>query len=337
MDSVHQHPIKADSRLASLQQWLKTIITDGHTIAPISGDASFRRYFRVYHGEKTWVAMDAPPEHEDCTQVMTIAEQLHTHGLHVPVVMHSDITQGFLLLSDLGDALYLQHLSPTNAKSLYGDAIDALLCMQQIQMANILPDYDRALLLREMCLFSDWFLSQHLNITLTTDMQNILNDSFACLIENALEQPQVFVHRDYHSRNLMLSDTHNPGILDFQDAVLGPITYDVVSLLKDCYIAWPESSVTQWLEHYRHQLKKRHQLSIDKPQLQRWFDLMGMQRHLKAIGIFARLNHRDHKPNYLADIPRTFSYVLNTSQRYRQLADFHRLMQALNIAQRLTP
>lgn len=320
-------------RYHALKAWVNTI-HDGRnfTIQPASEDASFRRYFRIHLGNTTYIAMDAPPEHEDSESFVNVDKLLEFHRVHVPHIFNTDLTQGFILLDDLGSTAYLDKLNTGTVDQLYGDALNALFTMQTRVPHDQLPPYDHALLNREMALFRDWFLQTHLGLELDTDAEAILNDSFRYLTENALAQPKVFVHRDYHSRNLMVTGHNNPGILDFQDAVSGPITYDLVSLLRDCYIAWPDSRVDAWTAAYHNRLVQHGFLDTDYARFQQWFDGMGMQRHLKAIGIFSRLNHRDGKSGYLKDIPRTLGYVLNVSSRHPALEPFARLMQRLGVA-----
>lgn len=318
-------------RLDELTRWLRAELDLEHfTLTPASSDASFRRYFRVHHDGKTLIVMDAPPAHEDCRPFVTIARAFLALGLHVPEVLEQDMERGFLLLGDLGTRCYLDALNEDTVERLYGDALDALWRLQSRcdgVTALPLPPYDDALLMREMVLFRDWFLERHLEWMPDVDQCAVFEHACESLAHSALEQPQVCVHRDFHSRNLMVTETGNPGILDFQDAVLGPITYDLVSLLRDCYIAWPRARVEEWALRYRARLIQSGLLrGIDEPQFLRWFDWMGMQRHLKAIGIFARLNIRDGKPGYLKDIPRTLAYLIGVSGRYPELADFHTLL-----------
>ena len=310
-------------RLEQLKHWLdRELALRDYTIAPASADASFRRYFRVRHDGESLIVMDAPPDREDSRPFIDVSRRLFDAGLNVPEVLDQDLAQGFLLLSDLGSTPYLGALNETSVERLYGDALGALVSIQTCACDG-LPPYDRALLLREMALFRDWLVGQHLGIVLDAGRQALLAAVFDRLADNALSQPQVFVHRDYHSRNLMVSGRNNPGILDFQDAVCGALTYDLVSLLKDCYIAWPRARVEDWALGYQELalqsgvLREEH----EDPQLfLRWFDLMGVQRHLKAAGIFARLKHRDGKPGYLADIPRTLGYITELGDRYPEIA-----------------
>lgn len=267
--------------------------------------------------------MDAPPEKEDCLPFVRVATYLEAIGLNAPRIVAADVEQGFLLLTDLGDTLYLDRLgeSPGDAELLYTDAIDALLVMQERGAAFVakLPPYDVALLDFELSLFHDWLCGTHLGIDFDASDEMAWRDCCSLLIRNALDQPQVFVHRDYHSRNLMVVENDNPGILDFQDAMHGPLVYDAVSLLKDCYIRWPDDRIDGWLARFYDGIEAMPGIDIDAAAFRRAFDLMGVQRHLKAAGIFARLNHRDGKPRYLADIPRTLGYITALGARYDEL------------------
>ncbi|KAB7623863.1 phosphotransferase [Alkalilimnicola sp. S0819] len=322
----------SDPRLQQLEHWLREELRLPYTaLAPASSDASFRRYFRIQVPEGSHVVMDAPPEREDCRPFVSIAWALRDIGLNVPQVLEMDLSQGFLLLSDLGNSQYLSELDPNSVERLYGDALDAL---ERLQLhgpsgdAAGLPDYDRALLLGEMELFREWLLQRHLGLD-TSAEDAMLDHSFALLAEAALEQPRVCVHRDYHSRNLMVVEQDNPGILDFQDAVIGPITYDLVSLLRDCYIAWPRSQVEAWALDYRRRPAIGELCGeVSDEQWLRWFDLMGAQRHLKAAGIFARLWHRDGKPGYLADLPRTVRYISQVAETHPELDELNRYLHA---------
>jgi aminoglycoside/choline kinase family phosphotransferase len=305
-----------------------------YEIRPASTDASFRRYFRVSANGVTHIVMDAPPGREDPRRFIEVARRLLDLGLNVPEVLEQDLDQGFLLLTDLGSQMYLPHLNDDTVERLYGDALGALVVLQAgiFTDPTFLPEYDAALLGRELEIFREWYLGRHLAVTLNPDQQRALDDSYARLIAAALEQPRVWVHRDYHSRNLMITARNNPGILDFQDAVRGPVTYDLVSLLRDCYIRWPQERVAEWAMGY-YDLARQSGLPVgeDEDRFLRWFDLMGVQRHLKAAGIFARLNHRDGKPGFLADIPRTLGYVLDVSGRYPELAGLRHMLTELRI------
>ncbi|MDH5484586.1 MAG: phosphotransferase [Gammaproteobacteria bacterium] len=317
-----------DHRLEQLEDWLKNQLSlPPFQIEVASADASFRRYFRVISEQQTWIAMDAPPEKENCEPFVHIATMIEASGVQAPHIYHWNQEQGFMLISDLGTRDYLDLLDKVSADAMYQDAMDSIIKMQPLQ--NHLPSYNDTLLHNEMNLFRDWYLGTHLHIQLTPQQQEILDQGFALLAQNALAQPCVFVHRDFHSRNLMLTDTDNPGVIDFQDAVMGPITYDLVSLLKDCYIAWPRHKVINWLNYFlqHNPLTK----NIDVEQFVHWFDLMGVQRHLKATGIFARLNYRDGKPGYLDDIPRTLTYIIDACSRYEELQDFLDLLHQLDI------
>jgi aminoglycoside/choline kinase family phosphotransferase len=309
-----------DTRLDAIKAWLSTRYNgDTFTIEPASNDASFRRYFRVTVDHVTMIVMDAPPEHEDTGPFIKVAQFLAQHHLHVPEIIAHDSQNGFLLLTDLGSQPYLDQLNSHSANALYSDAIDALVKIQLCDQQSIaLPVYDRALLQQELDLFTDWFLGEHLSIPVPSTLQS----QFDLLINNAVEQPQVVVHRDYHSRNLMYSDTENPGIIDFQDAVIGPISYDLVSLLRDCYIAWPEDKIQRWIENYFALAQQHHLLSdCSLAQFTRWFDLMGLQRHIKVLGIFCRLHYRDKKENYMHDLPLTLAYVQQICAKYDEFKD----------------
>jgi hypothetical protein len=318
-----------DTRFIQLEHWLTNELKLGaFEVEPASADASFRRYFRITQKQKTWIAMDAPPDKEDCQPFINIAAMLENAGVQAPHIYHHNEKDGYLLLTDLGQQAYLQALNNDSADVLYRDAIDTLIKMQSITAT--LPDYDNKLLHIEMELFSDWYLCRHLQINLTAVQQRILSQCYALLADNALQQNRTFVHRDYHCRNLMRTAQHNPGVIDFQDAVSGPITYDLVSLLKDCYIAWPRKKTLHWIQYFMQASPLC--TTIDPQQFIKWFDLMGMQRHLKAIGIFARLNYRDAKADYLDDIPRTLTYVIDVCSRYPELNAFATLLNELGLS-----
>lgn len=326
----------APDDLARLSGWLRQHTDLGEArITAVSGDASFRRYFRASLDGSSYILMDAPPQHEDCGPFIRITRTLEAAGLRVPHIHRADLDQGILLLDDLGDALYLGHLSAQRADALYADAFSALRRIQGIDTSG-LPPYDERALRREMALFRDWFLARHLGITLNPSQERVLARSFDALIRVAGEQPVVFVHRDYHSRNLLVTPAPSPGILDYQDAVAGPITYDLVSLLRDAYIAWPRERVVDWLQEYRERAESEGLLdAVDPATWLRWFELMGVQRQLKVCGIFARLCHRDGKRGYLGDIPRTFGYLMDATARHPETAELHGLLRGLGIAQRL--
>ncbi len=315
-------------RLGRLNTWLnETLGLCDYTITPVSWDASFRRYYRVRLSDVSYVAMDAPPDKEDCAPFITVAAAFAKAGLNVPRVLESDLAQGFLLLTDLGHQTYLDVLDQSNYARLYRDALDTLFALQAHgKDSSVLPEYGYELFMREMTLFRDWFMNRQLGIEINSAAARDLEDTFEFLTREALAQPRVWVHRDYHSRNLMVTEARNPGVLDFQDAVIGPVTYDLVSLLRDCYVNWPAQQVEAWLAGHYQRLGESGLLPgrTDLNQFRRWFDLMGVQRHLKAVGIFARLNQRDAKPGYLRDIPRTLNYVIEVCRRYPELAMLQR-------------
>jgi aminoglycoside/choline kinase family phosphotransferase len=324
-----------DNRLSQLKSWVGSVldVTD-YEVRPASSDASFRRYFRVIVPGATHIVMDAPPERQDLRPFLAVAQRLQGFGLHVPEVVEQDLVHGFLLLSDLGDRTYLRELNEVNADALYDDALVALRILQKggLGESHFLPPYDEAVLRRELEIFREWYLGHHLGVTLKASQAKALAQAWTVLVRAALEQPRVWVHRDYHSRNLMVVANNNPGILDFQDALYGPITYDLVSLLRDCYIAWPHERIDDWLEgQFVDSRAMGLPVGRSLARYRRWFDLMGAQRHLKAAGIFARLNHRDGKPGYLADIPRTLGYVWAVSVRYPELSGLRRFLDELEI------
>ncbi len=325
-----------DDRQQQLNAWLTMALQQaGFTLTTASADASFRRYFRAhlpseYLGHKTLIAMDAPPPQEDCSPFVKVAKLLLDAGLNVPQVIAQDLEQGFLLLSDLGDDTYLTQLNAQSAPKLYQDATNALIKMQIASKPDVLPSYDEALLTREMQLFPDWYVVKHLNTTLNNEQQAVLNNTFAVLNQNILAQGQVYVHRDYHSRNLMITQESNPGILDFQDAVYGAITYDLVSLLKDAYISWEEEQIIDWAVRYWQSAKKAGlPVPDDFSEFYRDFEWMGAQRHIKVLGIFARLCHRDGKDAYLKDMPLVMHYLRKVCERYVELRPMLRLLNQL--------
>ena len=325
-------------RLQQLENWLGIQFPEQiFTLLPASADASFRRYFRITLVDgRTAIAMDAPPQHEDCLPFIHCAQVLLETGINVPQVLAQNLDAGFLLLSDLGNRTYLQELNdqPESADRLYQDATDALVQLQLSQRSQELTAYDEALLLRELNLFPDWYLHKHLQVALTPQQRTTLDNSFALIVQNSLAQPQVMVHRDYHSRNLMVT-TPNPGVLDFQDAVLGPITYDLVSLFKDAYIHWNEDRILDWVIRYWEKARRAGlPISSDFAVFYRDFEWMGMQRHIKVLGIFARLNHRDGKTGYLNDMPRVLEYLRKACERYSEL---HPLLVLLDVWHAVEP
>jgi N-acetylmuramate 1-kinase len=315
-----------DARLALLQGWLaRDLSLRPVRIERASSDASFRRYFRVVCEDCTMVAMDAPPATEDVRPYLRVTALLEPLGIHVPHVYEAHVDQGFVLLEDLGSTQYLAQLDAGgDARRLYGDALQALaeIQLRGAAAAAELSPYDRAPLARELALMPEWFLDRHLALELAGEEREIIVAAFEFLIGEALSQPEVFVHRDYHSRNLMVLGERNPGVIDFQDALRGPIGYDLVSLLKDCYICWPRERVLEWVSGYRSLLQSRGGRVGGSPaQFLRWFDLIGVQRHIKVLGIFARLWYRDGKPGYLRDLPLTLGYVRETCRLYPELTE----------------
>ena len=324
---------ETDARLALINEWLsRDLGMRPERIEPASADASFRRYFRAFNSGKTLVVMDAPPGKEDVRPYLKVTRLLESLGAHVPHVHEADVARGLVLLEDLGGTHYLSRLNAgDDPERLYGDALRVLADIQVRggEAAAELGPYDREALARELGLMPEWFLGRHLAFELSGSEKETIAASFEFLIAEALAQPAVFVHRDYHSRNLMVVDHHNPGILDFQDALRGPVGYDLVSLLKDCYISWPRERVEGWVFQYREMLQSRGgPVGGEAREFLRWFDLIGVQRHIKVLGIFARLWYRDGKPGYLRDLPLTLDYVRDTCKRYVELADLAELIEA---------
>lgn len=316
-------PMDAHDRAQARLDFVRRHLPQGDAaIAPASADASFRSYWRVRSGASSFIVMDAPSDKEPIAPWLDIGARLRSAGLHAPEVFASDARRGFVLMEDLGDRAYLPELAAASADALYADAFAALARMQAIDTAG-LPVYDRAQLVTELELMPAWFLGRHLGFTPSCEEWDVIEAAFTLLVHAAREQPQRFVHRDYHSRNLMIVERDNPGIIDFQGAMLGPIAYDLASLLRDCYIAWPAARVASWVESYRQLVTA----SVDAATFRRWFDLAGLQRHIKVLGIFCRLNYRDGKPGYLADLPRVFAYVVEVAKLYPALVDFSTLLQ----------
>lgn len=317
-----------DLRILTLLDWLENdLLLPVENFQPASSDASFRRYFRVTTPEGTVIAMDAPPDKEKLEPFIKVAGLMAGAGVKVPAIYRHNIDDGFLLLEDFGSRSFLDVLSDDTADALYQGALAGLFKLQAHRplLDADLPRYDEALLRRELGIFEEWFLGAWLDLQMPEAIWATLQD---LLIASALSQPVTCVHRDYHSRNLMVLPDNSPGVIDFQDAVLGPITYDLVSLLRDCYIAWPQQQLDNWLQTYRLKLLQAGLIDCDASQFKRWFDLMGLQRHLKAIGIFSRLLLRDGKSGYLADIPLTLNYVTDVCASYPELADFSRFLAA---------
>jgi len=318
-------------RLEMVNQWLAGLFPGRpHSIEPASADASFRRYYRVTLDDGTTrIVMDAPPEHEDCRPFVRVAGLLHDAGVHAPDILAQDLERGLLLLSDLGSTLYIDALNETNAGDLFRDALDALVKWQLASRPDALPPYDEALLRRELGLFPEWYVARHLGAPLSEKQRATLEHMEVLLLRNVLAQPCVFVHRDYMPRNLMVCED-NPGVLDFQDAVYGPITYDVVSLFRDAFISWEEERIIDWAVRYWEKARRAGlPVDADFGDFYRNFEWMGLQRHLKVLGIFARLNYRDGKPKYLADTPRFLGYVRHVATRYAPLTPLAHLLDEL--------
>ncbi|GAB5605164.1 aminoglycoside phosphotransferase family protein [Sideroxyarcus sp. TK5] len=321
-------------RQQQLTDWLSSLFPDQpFTLAPASADASFRRYFRATFGDgSTRVVMDAPPQHENCEPFLHIGKLFEQAGTHVPHVYAHDLTQGFLLLSDLGNTTYLQALQTESPKQLYAAATDALIKIQLASKPDELPPYNEALLRRELDLFPEWYIGKHLGVTLNDKQKVKLEEVFQRILANNLTQPCVYVHRDYHSRNLMFVPDNNPGILDFQDAVYGPITYDLASLFKDAYIQWEEADVMDWLIPYWEKARKAGlPVREDFGEFYRDYEMMGVQRHIKVLGIFARLYHRDGKDGYLKDMPLVMEYLHKACERYIDLKPLLNILLELNM------
>ena len=314
-----------------MNRWIDSIAPrfdlDPVTVAPASNDASFRRYFRIRAGDSTRIVMDAPPQQEDCRSFVHAAQVFGAAGVSVPRVLAADLEQGFLLLEDFGSITYLSRLDAQSAPALYRDATAALVVIQKATAPGVFPEYTKALLNRELMLFPQWYLGRHKGLELTSEQMQVMQTAFTLVVDSNLAQPAVFVHRDYHSRNLMVLPTGNPGILDFQDAVCGPITYDLVSLLRDAYIRWEEERVLDWAIRYWEAARAAGlPVNRDFSAFYRDFEWMGLQRHLKVLGIFARLSHRDGKNDYLKDMPLVLDHVLQVLRRYVDLAPLARLV-----------
>ena len=342
--------METHDRTAARLAWTRATLGDpALQLAPASADASFRSYWRTHHQGQSWIVMDSPPAQEDPQPWLAIGARLAAAGLHVPAVRAHDLRQGFLLIEDLGSDLYLPALTEDTVDALYGAAMDALLRMQSHTDVRGMPAYDRAFLQRELELMPAWFLGRHLGHAADAPEQQLLQDAFDLLLHEAMAQPRCFVHRDFHSRNLLIvagerptdasaqlsspgiiaTGLLSPGIIDFQGALLGPLTYDLASLLRDCYIGWDPARVAGWVEDYRLRLQQAGliEASVDRARFLRWFDLIGLQRHLKVLGIFCRLAYRDGKPGYLDDLPRVYRYVIEVASRYPELAALAALLE----------
>jgi len=323
--------IHADARRAAVERWVAAQLPGARfTLEPASEDASFRRYWRARVADgRSYVVMDAPPDKEDCRPFVHVGGLLRAAGVNAPEIFAQDLASGFLLLGDLGDTTYLQAINAQNAARLFADATDTLIRWQLATKKDELPPYDETLLRREMNLFPEWYVAKHLRKELSSAQQEILERIFQALVKSALAQPVVYVHRDYMPRNLMVCEP-NPGVLDFQDAVLGPISYDVVSLFRDAFLSWEEAQVLDWTVRYWEKAKKAGlPVHADFADFWQAFEWMGLQRHLKVLGIFARINYRDGKPKYLQDTPRFLAYARSVTKRYGALAPLGRLLDEL--------
>jgi len=314
------------ARRTAIQHWLESV-SGVHpiTLHPMIGDASTRRYFRVDVRGASFVVMDAPPEHENCHAFVAIAKALREVGLNTPDILESDLTQGFLLLTDFGESTYLSSLNAQNADHLYDKALDALAVLQSCDFVNdhAIPPFTANFIQKEWSWHKEWFLEKFLGLAIS-DIENDLDRSYNQIVTAVMSQPHVFMHRDYHSANLMVLDENEVGILDFQDAFIGPVTYDLVSLLRDCYIAWPKDRVHGWVKSYHQKLIAQGMLeNVSDEEFLRWFDWMGMQRHLKALLTFSRKHVRDQQSQYLRFVPRTLHYLLMVSEQYPELIILH--------------
>ena len=319
-----------NDRATARLDWTRSVLGSSDlTLETASSDASFRSYWRTSHQSHSYVVMDSPPALEDPKPWLAIGARLADAGVHVPKVYAQDLEQGFLLLEDLGTQLYLQVLNDANADALYGDAMNALLLMQTRLDWHTLPAFDRDVLQRGWDVMPEWFLGRHLGHAPDQQEQHVLSTAFELVAANALEQPRCFVHRDYHSRNLLVVDERNPGVIDFQGALAGPITYDLASLLRDAYLTWPQARVETWVESHRLRLREAGVIdaTVDRVRFQRWFDLTGLHRHTRVLGQFYRLWYRDGKPGYLADVPRIYHYVISVARNYPELDDFVTLLE----------
>ncbi len=325
-----------DRRILQLAEWVTTVLgNDLEFIEFASEDASFRRYFRVGYKNNSFIVMDSPVNSAEFEAFIRISIKFKEIGLNVPEVFAADYQSGFALITDFGKTTYLAKLSSSTANSLYEDAIDSIVRLQKSSFSDVefLPPFSKELIHSEMELFRQWYLKKHLKMKIPAEANEVLDHAFGILCAKAQSQPKVWVHLDYHSRNLMVVENGNPGILDFQNAVYGPISYDLVSLLRDCYIVWDQDDIDQWIRLYL--IKARQgdvKIELDEPQFKEWFDWMGVQRHIKVAGIFSRLYYRDQKPNYLSDIPRVMTYIKNVSKRYPHLRPLHDLVVQLPIS-----
>ena len=319
-------------RQQKLRTWLGENGYEKASITDLSGDASFRKYYRVKKKNFSYVVMDCPPDKEDLKSFILVTEKLNKAKVNVPDLYEVDQENGFLILSDLGDDLYSKKLDNETVYCLYTDALEAIVKIQTKTDLSELESFD-GLYQEENNLFIDWFLGNHLEINLDDKYLNSINTEFDKLNATLKEIPKTFVHRDFHSRNLIVTDTNNPGVIDYQDAVIGPVTYDIVSLLKDCYVTWDDGLIDDMLESFFNRIKSSKINNISD--FRYWFDMTGLQRHIKAIGIFSRLNYRDSKDNYLKDIPRTYSYIKKILKKYKDLSIMDEIFSSLDLSSKI--
>ncbi len=317
-----------------MKTWLNNLGYDVSTLQTASEDASFRRYFRINKAGQNYIVMDAPPEHESCEPFVALATRLTQHQVNAPQIFEQNLAEGYLVLSDFGDDLLLGLLNADTVNQLYTDAMAAILAMQENMPQTDIPQYSAQLLETEMELFKEWFIEKLLGLKFNESQLKRWQQTKDALMKNALEQPQTFVHRDFHSRNLIKTPSGSIGLIDFQDAVKGAMTYDLVSLLRDCYIVWPEADIERWLVGFYQQATKKGLVDAPLAQFKTWFNLMGVQRHLKAIGIFSRLKLRDAKHGYVADIPRTLAYIVTVSETETSLSDLKSLIEELALSKK---
>lgn len=313
----------------ALKNWISAIEMDASRLVPLAGDASFRRYFRLHSQEKTYIAVDIPPEKESFLPFITIGNELQQHNIRTPSIYAQNEKEGFLLIEDFGDQLLLDALTPDSEGTLYQQAIDTLIKIQSCPLRETLPLFDKAVMQKELLLFRDWYLEKHLQIPLKNHEKNLLTETFEWLTSSISLEPLVFIHRDYHSRNIMLfqDPNHRLGIIDFQDAAKGPLVYDLVSLIKDCYIQWPKEIVMKWFLYFYDQSDIAKNWSL--PFFLKQAELCSLQRHIKVLGIFARLCHRDGKERYLNDIPLVWNYVMAATEEIPELRPFYEFLRTL--------
>ena len=318
-----------ENLISELTDWVKPFFPEKYSIDSASADASFRSYFRVTSTEKTNIIMVAPPEHEPISSFLDITQRLFKAKINIPKIYKIDQSRGLILMSDLGNDKYLDILTKETLYCLYTDAIDCICRMQNEVDTEGLENFNKSEQMNEMKLFDEWYLQKHLNMNLSDKQLDELYQCYEEIYDIVSKNPKSFMHRDFHSRNLMVTSEKNPGVLDYQDAIIGPITYDLASLLRDCYIAWDDETVYSMTSSFFAKIEKDHNIVYEE--FEYWFDVTGLQRHLKAIGIFSRLNYRDNKPNYLDDIPRTFSYIRNTLSKYSELSEVKRVFSEINL------